>query len=117
MALGKYSKSWLVTASTGPCSLALRSHACGFGALETDGGLWVVGFLPSSHGAPQASTWLLLEEGPADRRCQHKPLFSSAVKLLFRSNDGWVVQLFLLFRAWKPAWPAVTGADSVMNTS
>lgn len=51
----------------------------------------MVGFLLSSHGAPQASTWLLLEEGPADRRFQDKPLFSSAVKLVLRSNDGWVV--------------------------
>lgn len=70
---------------------SLSDHTCGFGMLGTDGGLWMVGFLLSSHGAPQASTWLLLEEGPADRHFQDRPLFSSAVKLVLRSNDGWVV--------------------------
>lgn len=78
-------------------------------------GWWVSSL--SSHGAPEATTWLLPEEGPADCCFQDKPLFSSAVKLVLRSSDGSVVQLFLLFLAWKPAWPAVTGADSVMNAS
>ena len=76
-------------------------------------GWWVSSL--SSHRAPEAATWLLPEEGPADCCFQDKPLFSSAVKP--RSNDGSVVQLFLLFLVWKPAWPAVTGADSVMNAS
>lgn len=81
-------------------------------------GWWVSSL--SSHRAPEAATWLLPEEGPTDCCFQDKPLFSSAVKLRsneLRSNDGSVVQLFLLFLAWKPARPAVTGADSVMNAS